>query len=110
MEILKNITKNKFFFLLLVIWILFNPIFLVTGYMIVNGIPIETARDHFSEIEQFAMGLYFIFWLTYGVIIFIRSIYLGVKEAKKKFSVEKEKTMDEMIDEVWKEHKKEKEI
>jgi TctA family transporter len=108
MEILKNISKNKFFFLLLVIWILFNPIFLVTGYMIVNRIPIETARDHFSEIEQFAMGLYFIFWLAYGVIIFIRSIYLGVKEAKTYFENKKETTIEELIDEVWQEYYKEK--
>lgn len=102
MNIINHLKQNKYFFLLFFVWLIFNPLFLVIGVFYYKGI------EHFTEIEQLGIGLYFIIWTIYGILVLIRSVIIGYNEAKKRFTPKKETTIDQIINEMWEEYYKEK--
>jgi hypothetical protein len=92
--------KNKYFFLSLIIFLLLNPLFIATAMVSIANQTI------FTEIEKATLGIYFIAWLVIGLIVYVSPM---LKEAVKPKPKEKIKTMDEMINDCWKQYRSEKE-
>jgi len=71
------------------------------------------AGEPFTDLEHFTMGLYIFIWVGYGLLyFFIPQLFSYIKDIKQIQQSKKKKTeprsMDEIIDDAWKEHNEEK--
>lgn len=80
-----------------ILYLLVNPLF-IASYVIALGF------DNFTDMDKFALGAYFFIWCGFGIYLFIYRTFVN-----KKKKPEPVKTIDQLIDECWENHKKEKE-
>jgi len=90
--------KKKKYFLLFFYWLGINPMFVAMFMVYLNAQ---------SDLEMFALGLYALLWFVLGFYLLLWPILKSLSgKAQEK---QKIRTTDEIIDDCWKEHEKEKE-
>lgn len=93
--------QKKLFILSFLCYLCLNPIFVAA----ISITPSDIKA--FTELEMFMVGLYFIIWALFGIVIYL--ILPMVDFYKNKDQRKNDiKSMDQIIDEAWKEHNKEK--
>ena len=95
---------NKHF---IVLYLLFNPIIISMLALLIGGYDASSGKyvDILEPMEAALLGLYSLVWMLIGlfwiVIPFFRGVYKRLKEPPKM------RTTDEIIDDIWEEHKME---